>query len=331
MVDSFIVNALDESLEVEEEVETEPSSMHCCTFCSYSSKYKQNVKRHTQNAHAPNNAETKHFTMYLCDQCGMVFKTASGLNIHYKGKHTQEFRFKCKVCDRGFNTLWNYRGHITTHEPVLRHRCDVCDKTFAYKETLKQHITSVHTNETSTNMRSFIQFTEIFKGTFPCSTWWKRTQVCNYCHTNEDSQISCFCDVCKIFICDNCVIEHRMKNRNHSYIYQPEILRGYKLANSWERRLHYYEIIDLKFVTADIVVILELKKLCTYNLIGGLINSFTITPDQEDRSSRIACINDCKIAVTVPSNNIIKIVTIITPPITDLGTPEGTNMTGNHM
>ncbi|VDI45655.1 N-acetylated-alpha-linked acidic dipeptidase [Mytilus galloprovincialis] len=150
MVDSFIVNALDESLEVEEEeVETEPSFMHCCTFCSYSSKYKQNVKRHTQNAHAPNNAETKHFTMYLCDQCGMVFKTASGLNIHYKGKHTQEFRFKCKVCDRGFNTLWNYRGHITTHEPVLRHRCDVCDKTFAYKETLKQHITSVHTNETS--------------------------------------------------------------------------------------------------------------------------------------------------------------------------------------
>ncbi|CAG2203956.1 unnamed protein product [Mytilus edulis] len=119
------------------------------TLLFYSSKYKQNVKRHTQNAHAPNNAETKHFTMYLCDQCGMVFKTASGLNIHYKGKHTQEFRFKCKVCDRGFNTLWNYRGHITTHEPVLRHRCDVCDKTFAYKETLKQHITSVHTNETS--------------------------------------------------------------------------------------------------------------------------------------------------------------------------------------
>ncbi|XP_063431744.1 zinc finger protein 227-like [Mytilus trossulus] len=149
MVDSFIVDALDESLEVEEEVETEASSMHYCTFCTYSSKYKPNLKRHTQNAHAPNNAETRHFTMYLCDQCGMVFKTASGLNIHYKGKHTSEFRFKCKVCDRGFNTLWNYRGHITTHEPVLRHRCDVCDKTFAYKETLKQHITSVHTNETS--------------------------------------------------------------------------------------------------------------------------------------------------------------------------------------
>ncbi|CAG2210930.1 unnamed protein product [Mytilus edulis] len=150
MVESFIVNALDESFEVKEELETEPSSMYCCTFCSYSSKYKQNVKRHKQNAHAPgNNAETKHFTMFLCDQCGSVFKTAGGLNIHYKGKHTQEFRFKCKVCDRGFNTLWNYRGHITTHEPVLRHRCDVCDKTFAYKETLKQHITSVHTSETS--------------------------------------------------------------------------------------------------------------------------------------------------------------------------------------
>ncbi|XP_063418651.1 zinc finger and BTB domain-containing protein 49-like isoform X1 [Mytilus trossulus] len=157
MVDSFIVNALDESFEgegevkiepseVEEELETEPSSMYYCTFCSYTSKHKQNVKRHTQNAHTSgNNAET----MFVCDQCGSVFKTAGGLKIHYKGKHTQEFRFKCKVCDRGFNTLWNYRGHITTHEPVLRHRCDVCDKTFAFKETLKQHITSVHTNETS--------------------------------------------------------------------------------------------------------------------------------------------------------------------------------------
>ncbi|VDI22759.1 Hypothetical predicted protein [Mytilus galloprovincialis] len=149
---------------------------------------------------------------------------------------------------------------------------------------------------------------------------------CNYCHTTEDSQISCYCLECQIFICDNCVIEHRMKNKNHNNFYRPEILRGYKLAYSWTPS-PYSRIVDFKFMVADIVAILHIDKLCTYNLTGRLINYLSITMDQEN--SRIACINDCKIAVTVPSNNLIQILTILaSTTLTDLRTPEETKMTG---
>ncbi|VDI50660.1 Hypothetical predicted protein [Mytilus galloprovincialis] len=79
-------------------------------------------------------------------------------------------------------------------------------------------------------------------------------------------------------------------------------------------------------MVADIVAILLADKLSTYKLTGELINNFTI---RSSKDSRIACINDCKIAFTVPFHNLIKIVTIITPTtITDLGTSKGTNMTG---
>ncbi|XP_063400266.1 uncharacterized protein LOC134684885 [Mytilus trossulus] len=152
------------------------------------------------------------------------------------------------------------------------------------------------------------------------------TIKCYNCQTKEDSHISCYCKDCQILICDTCVIEHRMKNKNHKYIYHHDILRGYKLANSWVLPI-YSRIFDLKYMAADIVAVLLGEKLCTYNLTGGLISSFSITIDEE--KSRIACINDCKIAVTVPSNNLIQIFTILaSTTLTDLRTPEGTNMTG---
>ncbi|XP_071122060.1 uncharacterized protein [Mytilus edulis] len=149
---------------------------------------------------------------------------------------------------------------------------------------------------------------------------------CNNCQTKDDSHISCYCKDCQIFSCDNCVIEHRMKNKNHNYFYRPEILRGYKLADSWTQST-YSRIVDFKFMAADLVAILHIDNMCTYNLRGILINSLSITMDKEN--SRIACINACKIAVTVPSNNLIHILTIqASTTLTDLRTPEETKMTG---
>ncbi|CAC5403136.1 unnamed protein product [Mytilus coruscus] len=104
------------------------------------------------------------------------------------------------------------------------------------------------------------------------------------------------------------------------------MLREYKLTNSWKPSGK--EIIDMTFMAAGIVAVLQQEKLSTYNLVGEVIEVLDIGL-VFDRNCRIACLNDCNIAVTEPCNNLIKIVTIIVPtPITDLGTPAGTNMTG---
>ncbi|CAG2235703.1 TRIM71 [Mytilus edulis] len=150
--------------------------------------------------------------------------------------------------------------------------------------------------------------------------------LCNNCQTKEANQTACYCKDCQIFICDNCLIEHRMKNKNHNYHYQSAILREYKEERSLTLSA-YNRIVDLKFMAADIVAVLLVEKLCTYYLTGILINTFSIRIDKE--KSRIACINDCKIAVTVPSNNLIQILTNQAPTtVTDLRTPAGIIMTG---
>ncbi|CAC5372657.1 unnamed protein product [Mytilus coruscus] len=84
----------------------------------------------------------------------------------------------------------------------------------------------------------------------------------------------------------------------------------------------------MKSMAADIVAILHEDRLITCNLRGVVIDSLAIRTSIGE-NSRIARINDCKIAVTVPSNNLIQIVTMIAPTTkTDLRTPAGTIMTG---
>ncbi|CAC5390121.1 unnamed protein product [Mytilus coruscus] len=149
---------------------------------------------------------------------------------------------------------------------------------------------------------------------------------CNHCNTEETSKISCYCKNCEIIICDNCVKEHRMKNKKDEYLYLSKILREYKLTDSW--RNNNSVIVDLKCMHADIVVILHLVKLYTYNLTGGLINTHTFRTSLVN-NSRMACISDTKLAVTVPPCNKIHIINIVnTITTTDLETPEKANMTG---
>ncbi|XP_071123551.1 reticulocyte-binding protein 2-like [Mytilus edulis] len=71
----------------------------------------------------------------------------------------------------------------------------------------------------------------------------------------------------------------------------------------------------------------EIENLEENQTEGKLINALSIRIVEE--KSRISRINDRKIAVTVPSNNLIQMLTILAPTtVTDLRAPEGTNMTG---
>ncbi|CAC5380753.1 unnamed protein product [Mytilus coruscus] len=117
-----------------------------------------------------------------------------------------------------------------------------------------------------------------------------------------------------------------MKNRNHSYLYLSKILREHEQSDIWTQDVPF--ITGMKFMAPEIVAILQADKLRTYNLSGGMINSLPISRSV-DSNSQIACLNDSTIAVTIPSDNLIEIVTVMALTTkTDLGTPAGTIMTG---
>lgn len=76
---------------------------------------------------------------HVCDRCAARFKSKDGLRLHVQSIHQQKFRFTCHVCGKGYNGLWNFRGHLASHDKDIRETCDVCDAKFQFRTRLLQH------------------------------------------------------------------------------------------------------------------------------------------------------------------------------------------------
>lgn len=120
MDESFELSGLEESF-VEETV----NSTMACDKCQFSTKYGSSLKRHKTLKHTKE-TESQSSKAFVCDQCGKEFKTMTGLRSHDKNKHKQTFKYTCSVCNRGYNGLWNFKGHLASHHEVMREICKTC-------------------------------------------------------------------------------------------------------------------------------------------------------------------------------------------------------------
>lgn len=128
-----------------------PISIYYCSFCDYISKRKFDVERHTHHRHDPmNDLSDDKKACFLCDDCGRSYRTKYGLTLHKKDKHTKEFKFKCSICDTGFNRLWDFRGHMNKHNASYEH-CNICGITFQYKKSLAAHKKAQHSKPFSSS------------------------------------------------------------------------------------------------------------------------------------------------------------------------------------
>ena len=137
--DSFIIQGIDESFADAsfqcEEVEV--TEQYGCDHCDFKTVYKSNMIRHKRRMHsASESSSDQHF---ICSTCGKTFRSKFGMTLHHKGVHEGKYRFTCLVCDRKFNVLGNYKGHMASHDPVLREKCESCKATFRYRKSLVRH------------------------------------------------------------------------------------------------------------------------------------------------------------------------------------------------
>lgn len=139
---------VDESTEI---VQTQ----YCCNVCQYSTIYRHNLTRHTKAKH-PSKESTSESTLpaimfeHMCHHCGKKYRSKFGLSTHIKSVHENTYRFKCDTCQRGFQGLWNFRGHLRSHHTELKEKCKQCSKTFNYRSSLQRHELE-HKNGNSTS------------------------------------------------------------------------------------------------------------------------------------------------------------------------------------
>uniref|UniRef100_A0A8D8PR15 Zinc finger protein 845 n=1 Tax=Cacopsylla melanoneura TaxID=428564 RepID=A0A8D8PR15_9HEMI len=85
----------------------------------------------------------------LCPQCPNTFKRRSGMYQHVRSCH-DKIRFNCTwsdKCDGTFATTSSLSRHLDWHRGK-KFRCDDCGKSFSTKDTLNEHIKTVHLGQT---------------------------------------------------------------------------------------------------------------------------------------------------------------------------------------
>lgn len=79
---------------------------------------------------------------YLCTRCDRVFQQLES----YVGHLKQHRRYLCLVCGKGFSQRINLAHHVRVHTGVRPFRCPLCHKTFSQKATIQDHF-NLHTGE----------------------------------------------------------------------------------------------------------------------------------------------------------------------------------------
>ncbi|XP_060086412.1 zinc finger protein 37-like isoform X4 [Ylistrum balloti] len=109
-----------------------------CNICRFTSPSHDALQRHMKQ-HQLQVPHAQYEAPFACESCGRTYRTKTGLKLHVNTKHKLEFRFTCEICNKGFNVLCNFRGHMASHNKTFLEKCEKCGSTFPHRENLTTH------------------------------------------------------------------------------------------------------------------------------------------------------------------------------------------------
>lgn len=109
---------------------------YSCSMCDkrYDSSYRLNIHI---NSH-------KGIRNYSCTLCTSKFISRAALTRHLKTIHTDEKKYVCEICFKGFKLANKLKTHMFVHTGIYEHPCDQCEKGFRQKSKLVHHIKESH-------------------------------------------------------------------------------------------------------------------------------------------------------------------------------------------
>ena len=126
-------------VEVEERYTIEEngqSNIYSCKECEYQNPKKINIKRHI---------ESKHLGIsFPCEQCGYLAQRMPILRDHIASVHEKSFKFKCKKCEKSFNSYNALQIHEKSIHQGITYPCTLCRSVFTRPCNLYKHKKKYH-------------------------------------------------------------------------------------------------------------------------------------------------------------------------------------------
>lgn len=111
-----------------------------CIICEKIFPTKRRLSRHVRQVHVKSTEQS-----LLCQQCGWLAKSRSGLYHHVVSRH-KERKFECNECGKKFLSLSHAAQHKVVHTNIRSYLCNICGKSFNYSNALVYHM-RIHTGE----------------------------------------------------------------------------------------------------------------------------------------------------------------------------------------
>ena len=112
------------------------SKLKKCPYCRLPFMTDRELCDHIHSQHADRR--------YSCQQCPSTFVSMGSLNRHVRHVHQRLVKFRCVVCDKGYDDRTDYHDHVATHAGVKRNVCTICQAQFTFKRGLKVHVMHFH-------------------------------------------------------------------------------------------------------------------------------------------------------------------------------------------
>ena len=78
-----------------------------------------------------------------CIRCNKDLSSTLHLKNHVKLYHKNVYKFKCEICDKGFQSIKGFREHQKIHKGS-KLKCSQCEKDFTTDRVMQWHIKEHH-------------------------------------------------------------------------------------------------------------------------------------------------------------------------------------------